>query len=355
MSRIKRLYEEIERVNDIINGLIISVENSDLFDIEQQMSIVKTLNTLFEENEDKNIRDLVIKYLEPVYEDLHSGKNDSNSSTITTLIRLSKNLKVIKTILNYPEHFSPKAINSEKYYNDKISELESREMNLKEILNSTQIKSKNTEQIQLKLDKVERELKERKNELQIKEKQEDAKNNWETKINTTFSKLKNYLEPIEKEKSRLNILYYAYLILSILTLIIIIAVECIAIYKITSQAGFPNLTEYLIIYLPIPITGLLMWGFVFQMNRAQRQLIIIANKIHSTNYIQGLLISINNLSPNLEDGITRINNAIDKIIANHLNNNYIKNESELIKEEKKDNTHTDEIIKILKGAKEIYK
>jgi hypothetical protein len=353
MSRIKDLYMEIERVNHIIEGLIFHLEEFELFSTEKKDSMLESLHRLFEENESRHIRNLVIEYLEPIFEKFNSDKFKSKKGLF---VNLSESLSYIKTIIAHPEHFgSNKVINSEKYYNEKIKELEHREMTLKDILISNEKNSENAQQTQLKLDNVERELKEKKKQLEIKEKEEDAKNNWETKINSTFLKLKDYLAPIEKEKSRLNNLYYAYLGLSIVTFIIIIIVECIAIDKITSQDGFPDLNEYLIIYLPIPITGLLMWGFVFQMNRAQRQLILIANKIHSTNYIQGLLISINNLSPNIEDGIVRINNALDKIISNHLNDNHIKNESDLIKEEKKDNLHTDEVIKILKGAKEIYK
>ena len=344
---------ETERFNETIEGLIFHLEKFEFFTQTKKNSMLETLHELFEESNNRNIRNLVFEYLEPILEKLNSENPESKNGI---LANLSDSLRYIKTVISHPEHFnSNKIINSEEYYIEKIKELENREMILKETLISNKNNSTNAKQTQEKLDKIEKELKEKKKQLEIKEKEEDAKNNWETKINNTFLKLKDYLDPIEKEKSRLNNLYYAYLSLSIITLSIIIVVECIAIDKITSQSGFPNLNDYLIIYLPIPITGLLMWGFVSQMNRAQRQLIIIANKIHSTNYIQGLLISINNLSPNIEDGITRINNALDKIISNHLNNNFIKNESDLIKEEKKDNLHTDEIIKILKGAKEIYK
>ena len=112
------------------------------------------------------------------------------------------------------------------------------------------------------------------------------------------------------------------------------------------------------LFLPLPIAGALMWGFVFQMNRAQRQLILIANNIHNINYIQGLLISINNLSPDINDGILRINSALDKIISNHLKNKYISTESELIKEENKDkdsNFDIDKLVKLIKTIKETGK
>lgn len=50
------------------------------------------------------------------------------------------------------------------------------------------------------------------------------------------------------------------------------------------------------------------------MNRAQRQLIIIANQLHRIKYIEGLLLAINNLSSDVSEGIATIKNVINNII-----------------------------------------
>jgi len=64
--------------------------------------------------------------------------------------------------------------------------------------------------------------------------------------------------------------------------------------------------------------------------------------------VQGLLLAINKLSPNVEDGIIRINVALDKLIDNHLNEKGVDSEEGLIKEEKKDTVPVETIIRLLK-------
>jgi len=248
--------------------------------------------------------------------------------------------------------------NSEKFYKKKINDLLVRELELEEILASNKNESIEQDKITKdQLNKIKLELDKKEKELEKKQELDDAKSDWENKINNTFDQLKEYLAPITKEHERLNILYYTFAGLSIITIIIISFIEINAVHKLSSEERFPDFQKYLMLFLPLPIAGALMWGFVFQMNRAQRQLIIIANNIHNINYIQGLLISINNLSPNVNDGISRVNKALDKIISNHLNNHIIS-EEELIKEEDKDkvdNINLEKLTKLIKTVKETSK
>lgn len=349
------MVDDIEAFNDILD-FFSDVHNS--MNSSQKNNFLELINFFrdFSSFKHINVANSIKNKLQPEYERLRSLSKISNND-------LEKSNNILKQFyenlssnnLLETEHYS----NSEKYYNNRIEKLEKRELELKSILarnqNENKEQKKLSEETRKKLLDIENELNQKKRELEIKQKQEDAKSDWEQKINDTFTQLKDYLKPIEQEHNRLNVLYYVFAGLSILTVIIISIIEINAVYKLASNEDFPNFEQYLMLFLPLPIAGALMWGFVFQMNRAQRQLIAISNNIHNINYIQGLLISINNLSPDINDSILRINKALDKIISNHLKNKPIISESELLKEEDKDKNSTvdlDKLLKIIKSVKE---
>ncbi|GAL64194.1 hypothetical protein [Algibacter lectus] len=355
MGELNKNLGEVDHAKIIIESIyryLINLENDHVKDRHFDVLV------RFSENiNDGFVRNLVISRLQRYYEAITLKEENLNLEFSMSLL---ETLSFLKYQLESPEHFNNDSINSENYYNKKIQELQQREFELNEILrsnnNQTEEQKRITEETAEKLKTIELELNKKKKELEIKQKQEDVKSDWEQKINNTFIQLKDYLEPIKKEHDRLNILYYVFAVLSIVTIIIISIIEINAICKLSSNDKFPNFEEYLMLFLPLPIAGALMWGFVFQMNRAQRQLLVIAKNIHNINYIQGLLISINNLSPNINDGILRINKALDNVIFNHLEKSTVVTESDLLKEEEKDNNKNnidlDKLVKLIKTLKE---
>lgn len=189
-------------------------------------------------------------------------------------------------------------------------------------------------------------------ELEEKKKQEDAQKNWSEKIESTFKNLSSLLSPISKEYSRFSTLYHIYMGLSGVIIILLVIFEIILCISLSKETAYPNLLEYLPYYVPIPISGALLWASITQMNRAQRQLIILAERIHHIKYIEGLLLSLNTLSPNIEDAVKRINEAMDKLIKGHLSSqNIIHNEDSIINEEKKDAIPIDTVAKLIETIK----
>lgn len=83
-------------------------------------------------------------------------------------------------------------------------------------------------------------------------------------------------------------------------------------------------------------------------------MVVLAKHIHNVKYVEGLLLSLNRLAPDINNAIKRINDAIDKLVDNHLNlgGSSIFEENVIKKEEGKDNIPLDTIIKILKEVKE---
>ena len=77
---------------------------------------------------------------------------------------------------------------------------------------------------------------------------------------------------------------------------------------------------------------------------------MLVENIHNVEYIEGLLLSLNTLSPSIENAVKRINEAIDRLLTNHLSiKDATINEESILKEEKKDLVPLDTVLKLLKG------
>ncbi|MCH4897053.1 hypothetical protein E0494_10130 [Marinilabiliaceae bacterium JC040] len=252
------------------------------------------------------------------------GNNNTTEFLTKKIENLSKNKKDLETKLN-------KSSNQNNLLVEQRNELEFKKL------------------------QIENELQKFRNKLKINENEKDIKENWQNKIEETFKTLKRYLKPIIRERNRLIFLYWLFFVLIVISLIIIYDIESSVICKLKEQSELPKLKEYLEIIFPLPIVGLLLWGFIAQMNRAQRQLVVLAKSIHKVEYIQGLLLSINSLSQTVEDGVSRINAALDRLIENHLNDSDVKSEVDLLKEENKDSLPFNSVLKLIKECKDLSK
>ncbi len=367
MSYIKNFLDDIETSQFIVSKLIdelksnkfILENNTSLNDLSEYINFLYSL-TRKNNSDIMNSTNLqfIIEYIHPIYDNIDRLKNSNSEGDREIYSKLFLN-ELSNAMFLYRNKFenvsnNRNAVNSEKFYSERISELEEREARLLNALKATTGKSE-IEINNAKAEAKDAQIKilEYKRELEQLKKQDDAKETWKKNINETFNDLKTYLAPIKIESQRLNILYYIYAGLSIVSVLVIIMIECFAVKKIGFGGEYPDFKHFITIYFPVPIAALLLWGFIYQMNRAQRQLVVLAKNIHNIEYIQGLLLSINKLAPTVEDGIARINLALDKIIGNHLNQKDINSEEDIIKEEKKDSIPLEAVIKILKDLKDI--
>ena len=174
----------------------------------------------------------------------------------------------------------------------------------------------NQEEKEDALRNAEEQIRNYKSELEEKKKQENAISEWRAKIKTTFVDLSGYLSPIKDEHQRLKYLYRTYAALTGIVVIFIVVLEIIICCKFSSTESFPNWKDHLTLLLPIPASGALLWAFISQLNRAQRQLVLLAKHIHEIEYTEGLLLSLNSLSIDMEDSMKRVNSAIDSCIYN---------------------------------------
>jgi len=372
MGQAKKAYMEIEEAEHIVIS-IIDIIHSERFEgyFEQAQFnselYVNFLHSILNQSRneevrfDSRIRNFVFEYLSEIPNIFYLIYEDEDIKDKQTIIQGIKKIKyrldkaLVKSFELF-EYFENRqnVVNSESFYNEKILQLSQREKELLNALEETQGKSNvEIKRAKLEVEATKNQILNLQKELEFKQKQEEAKEDWNNKITITFTDLKTYLNPIKDEHERLCFLYKVYMYMSAFLVVVVIFTVVLSLVKLCSIEGYPPKMDYFKMYIPLPIAGALLWGFIYQMNRAQRQLVAIAKSIHKVEYVQGLLLSINKLAPTVEDGIMRINAALDKLINNHLSEKGIDTEEDLIKEEKKDVNQLEGLIKILKEVKGI--
>lgn len=263
-------------------------------------------------------------------------------------------------------HDSASGLNSTKYYERQIAELQKQKSDLEQLMaqQSRQAKQSDRQQAEAErerketvreLDAVRKQLEQMQREDAARKRREDAQTQLKTDIQEAFNKLNGYSAPFEAEKLRLNLLFAAYVLLSAATLVVLVIYECHFMHCIQLESLSALWTNYIPFYLPVPLCAGLLWAFIFQMNRAQRQLVALTDRLHHVKYIEGLLLAIARLSTDMAEGASKIRQTIDRIIDNYLHQPHDLTEARLQKEAEKDSLDLGELTKLMREIKEVVK
>lgn len=355
---LKKIGIENDELLKKLTILINSVELIDEADYYNSFSYCKILFS--------SIQSLYSKLIFIARLDLSDSEISNICCDISSIIN---NITALQSVTHYYQE--RRTYNSEEYYKQEMAKLSQLKREYEKELSQTKAKAHNltntTEKqaVELKakedlISAANNKIKEIEAELANKKKIDDIQSEWKAKISETFEGLSSYLNPVNEEGNRLKKLYQNYSYLVVFLIICLIVSETISIWHYlllpdsnqNIQGLFKNCLP---LYIPIPLTGALLWVSITQMNRAQRQLVVIANHIYDVTYIEGLLLSINALTPNVDVAVKRIGDAIDKLLDNHLNinANFNMKEDYIRKEEMKDNVSLDSILKILMQIKGI--
>lgn len=249
-------------------------------------------------------------------------------------------------------HRESATLNSSEYYENEIRSLNNRlsrltnELSQRTTLQDKLVASKEAEKRELE----EQIAQYRKKEEQVKQR-DDAKSIWKTAIEESFKILDTDIQPIKDEKQRLKRLYGAYCFLSAFMLVLLMIAEIVAIAKLNDYIGIPPFRTYLSLIAPIPIALALLFVFMTQINRAQRQMVSISKYIQDIKYIEGILLAINNLSVDIDDSMKRINDALGKLLDRHLNSEKeALHEEDLKNLEKKDSIPMTQVYELLSAV-----
>ena len=274
-------------------------------------------------------------------------------------IRLNRLLMVIgATLSRYTRMLREKTesdnLNSVEFYRNRLNTLKNKvnELELEKKQNDQKSKQKDEELQRLSLA-----IKEEEKKIEAKGRQEDAQSSWNKKIEEAFQRLNEYQKPLLAEKNRLVVLFWVFGVLSVAALVLVVLAIYMAGHKIYSAAGTATLASYLPYYSPIPMIGVLLWVFIVQMNREQRQLIVLTQHLHNLSYTEGLLKSINIFAPGIEDAVSRINTTVDKLLDNHLSLHpaLILKEESLSRSDKNQGASISEMTALLKEIRELVR
>lgn len=333
-------------IRELLTLILDGLDKYKLFGFNSSSFYADEVKKLTEDIKEKSQE--VNTYVDTVY-DINNISNEIQNLRLE-LDRLRKQLEVEKNnnldISTTSLHDYAELVRTQK----KLTEKE------KELIEALE-KKKELEVLRRELSEQQRLVTQYKAEQQKAKEKESAIEDWKVKIKTAFGVLNDPINKLDKEHERLVWLYNVYKWASAFLVVFLVIIEIIVYFKIVCSDKYPTWEQYLPMALPVPVTLGLLWGFITQMNRAQRQMVVLSNKIHEIKYTEGLLQALNTLSVDISESMSKINDAISRLIDNHLHNmDSMKiDETDLSKIEKQNALPIEqipELIKLINKSKE---
>lgn len=346
-----RMDSFIDLLKQMIDGPLFK---DDIPFINMVEDIIKTLNSLHKysinSNEIKQLRSF-IDDISNLWSNFEKDPNDQQLRTelIDTIYQLydfSGRLRTYKL-------FIQNTYNTESYYEDFLNELEKKKNKLNGILSASKQTAEDNAELRKQLDLLNKKIEQIIVERDEAKKALDAQNNVNDKISKAFNVLQTHSAPLDEEKKRLDWMFYVYASLCGIVLLVLITFESIYLSKWTTPKSW---IDYLPFYIPVPIVGGLLWAFISQMNRAQRQLMLLANVRYHVNYVEGLLMALNYVSLNANSASERIIQVLDNMISNYMSIPDGLFERSMDKEISKDNLNinVNSFIDLAKKIKDVF-
>ena len=163
------------------------------------------------------------------------------------------------------------------------------ERKIKELKSKNEGKSPDADKLNRRLKTLNINLNELVAKISKKELQQDEVKELNKKISPLTSAFDNSIKLVEEEKDRLDDTFIVYIILVCVVVIALICWKTVLVSNVYPKLPSTNWILYITFYLPIPISAGLLWTFIYQMNKAQRQLIKCAQYIHKLKYKDSLL------------------------------------------------------------------
>lgn len=137
------------------------------------------------------------------------------------------------------------------------------------------------------------------------------------KISPLTSAFDSSIKLVKEEKDRLVTTYKTYKFFIWIVILALVVWETYLVWNIYPKLPSTDWRVYISFYLPIPISAGLLWAFIYQMNKAQRQLIKCAQYIHNLKYKDSLLrasMEIHSEGSKNEEHVAKL---IDNIMNEH--------------------------------------
>ena len=179
-----------------------------------------------------------------------------------------------------------------------------------------------------------------------KELQQDEVKELNKKISPLTSAFDSSINLVKEEKNRLDHIFTVYIILVCVAVVALICWETYLVLNIYPKLPSTDWRVYISFYLPIPISAGLLWAFIYQMNKAQRQLIKCAQYIHKLKYKDSLLKASMEVYSDGSKNEEHVAKLIDDIM-----NEQSRPDKDAITEDKTENQYLsiDKIVELIKA------
>ena len=354
---------------DELYSILFGLEHKDIF------SLIKENETAFEDllhqavihcrklgssflcNHKEDPKELIGRWR--VVLSMEIDSEDEFKNEVGLLFRRTK--KFLRSLLTIP--YKKEAIR--KYSSKSLSEVMERAADEKAKISAQLVKEKKKalpdEDTIQNLEKLKeasgKELEELYKERTIQELEEASEKDWSEKIKETFLVLRECTIDLEKEYKKADTEYTLFLYGLLLPTIILLIWLC-KLYGFIISCQFPlvNWMQFLPYYLPVPIFIAVFWLLIVQKNRAGKMCVALSERLYQIKYLEGLLMTINRLSPNSQDAIETISRCLDKMVNGYLNGiaNNPMDEQHLEKIEKKE-MNEDSYLKIIDKLTDLIK
>lgn len=296
-------------------------ENKDEFEVLLHQAILycDKLGESFLCNHDENPKELITTWKEFFSNEIEN--NNEKKPEIEALFKRTK--KFLRSLLTIPN--KKKAIR--RYSSKSLSEVMERTANEKAKISEQLVKEKkkvspdedaiqNLEKLKEVSDKELEELYKERNRQEL---EEVSEKDWAEKIKNTFQLLRECTSVLEDEHKKVDTEYHLFLYgLTLPSLVLLIWLCKLYGFMISSQQPFSSWMEFLPYYLPVPIFIALFWVMIVQKNRAGKISIALSERLYQIKYLEGLLMTINQLSSNSQDAIETISRCMDKMVNGYL-------------------------------------
>lgn len=179
----------------------------------------------------------------------------------------------------------------------------------------------------------------------------DIINDWNINIENAFKALNDGAKSINDEYKRVKYIHSFYFLGLLFSCILLFFLMKFVITSLYLHSEPVKYVEFIPYYLPLGFCGTIIWLCVSQMNKAQRQLIALSDKIYRIKYLEGSLKGLNHVEQDKKVLSQKTIHVLDKIIDKHLNESFKSmDENTIIKEEKKDNNEDINVIRIMVNA-----
>ena len=297
---------------------------------------------------EKTIDDLYSKF-DQMLDILNSFKNkgDVNLDAITDMLSIME-----KGLSDYKDETLRKAVsmNTPEYFDNEISKIEqeliSSELDLQKLKDEGKGDSPDYKRLQRSIIALKGNILALREMAKTRRESDDMEKALENRMKPLSVDIVKASIEITEERGRLKCLFYTYIVILGVIIIAMIIWESILVCKLYPRLTINSWGNYVPFFLPIPLFAGLLWMCIYQINRAQRQMVVLADKLYKLKHNDSLLQTSVSVYADMRKNEEHVSRLIDSMIEY---NKARDNEEDISSKPMEYSVPLDKIIEIVKA------